>query len=76
MEAYGSRIFASYGHSIGFYAQMPLFKLNPDYISKFNRTNIWLRSVHSSFCLASLDGFAANGLASYSNGVRPRFLFG
>lgn len=78
MEAYGSRIFANYGHSIGFYAQMPLFKLNPDYISKFNRTNIWLRSVTSSalFCVAYLSGGAYSNAASYSFGVRPRFLFG
>ena len=78
MEAYGSRIFASYGQSIGFYAQMPLFKLNPDYISKFNRTNIWLRSVYGSanFCFAHSFGFANNGDASHSIGVRPRFLFG
>lgn len=78
MEAYGSRIFASYGFSIGFYAQMPLFKLNPDYISKFNRHTIWLRSVNSSayFCLASHDGCASLDLAGYSYGVRPRFLFG
>ena len=78
MEAYGSRIFASYGHSIGFYAQMPLFKLNPDYISKFNRHDVWLRSVPSSvnFCLAHFNGYATNPYASYSGGVRPRFLFG
>lgn len=78
MEAYGSRIFANYGHSIGFYAQMPLFKLNPDYISKFNRQNVWLRSVYSSasFCFANYDGSADDNGASYSLGVRPRFLFG
>ena len=78
MEAYGSRIFSSYGHSIGFYAQMPLFKLNPDYISKFNRQNVWLRSVDSStfFCGADHGGLASHANASYSFGVRPRFLFG
>lgn len=78
MEAYGSRIFASYGHSIGFYAQMPLFKLNPDYISKFNRHIIWLRSVYGSahFCYANSYGFATTNDASNSYGVRPRFLFG
>ena len=78
MEAYGSRIFASYGYSIGFYAQMPLFKLNPDYISKFNRQNIWLRSVGYSadFCGASAGGYADYAGASFSIGVRPRFLFG
>ena len=78
MEAYGSRIFASYGHSIGFYAQMPLFKLNPDYISKFNRQNVWLRSVDSSayFCYADNYGVANLYGASRSFGVRPRFLFG
>ena len=78
MEAYGSRIFASYGNSIGFYAQMPLFKLNPDYISKFNRHSIWLRSVNSSvaFCYAGSYGYADNAIASGSFGVRPRFLFG
>ena len=78
MEAYGSRIFASYGQSIGFYAQMPLFKLNPDYISKFNRHNVWLRSVHGSvdFCVAGYYGRANGYFASYSLGVRPRFLFG
>ena len=78
MEAYGSRIFASYGNSIGFYAQMPLFKLNPDYISKFNRHNVWLRSVHSSvgFCIAHGDGDATGNGASLSRCVRPRFLFG
>ena len=78
MEAYGSRIFASDGHSIGFYAQMPLFKLNSDYISKFNNQNIWLRSVYGSanFCFAGGDGRADGGVASRSLGVRPRFLFG
>lgn len=78
MEAYGSRIFASYGYSIGFYAQMPLFKLNPDYISKFNRQNVWLRSVTSSvgFCNASRNSVANLNDASDSLGVRPRFLFG
>ena len=77
MEAYGSRIFANYGYSIGFYAQMPLFKLNPDYISKFN-TNIWLRSVANSaiFCYADSNGLADHYGASGSCGVRPRFLFG
>lgn len=78
MEAYGSRIFSSYGFSQGFYAQMPLFKLNPDYISKFNRHNVWLRSVYSSanFCCAYGNGYANTYGASVSNGVRPRFLFG
>ena len=78
MEAYGSRIFANYAQSIGFYAQMPLFKLNPDYISKFNRHAIWLRSVYSSiiFCGADYGGVANYYGASYSVGVRPRFLFG
>lgn len=78
MEAYGSRIFANYGFSIGFYAQMPLFKLNPDYISKFNRYNVWLRSVYSStsFCNAYLNGDASYYPASDYSGVRPRFLFG
>ena len=78
MEAYGSRIFASYGYSIGFYAQMPLFKLNPDYISKFNRHTIWLRSVFSSvsFCSAGSYGHAGDHLTRAPLGVRPRFLFG
>lgn len=78
MEAYGSCIFSSNGFSIGFYGQMPLFKLNPDYISKFNHHNIWLRSVNSSvdFCGASGNGDADHYVASYSCGVRPRFLFG
>ena len=78
MEAYGSRIFASYGQSIGFYAQMPLFRLNSDYISKFNHQNIWLRSVSSSthFCYATNVGIAGVNHASVSQGVRPRFLFG
>lgn len=78
MEAYGSRILASYGHSIGFYAQMPLFKLNPDYISKFYRQNVWLRSVSSStfFCVANGSGYAYHDVASNSRSVRPRFLFG
>lgn len=77
MEAYGSRIFSGYGLQ-GFYAQMPLFKLNPDYISKFNRYNVWLRSVADSvyFCGASGHGYAAYDFASISLGVRPRFLFG
>ena len=78
MEAYGSRIFANNGFSIAFYAQMPLFKLNPDYISKFNRQNLWLRSVYSStgFCNAYLNGDASYYHASSYSGVRPRFLFG
>ena len=78
MEAYGSRIFGNTGWSQGFYAQMPLFKLNPDYISKFNRHNVWLRSVcHSTaFCRADFYGDAGHTDASGSHGVRPRFLFG
>lgn len=78
MEAYGSRIFANYGFSIGFYAQMPLFKLNPDYISKFNRHDVWLRSVYSStgFCGMTYNGHADYDSASHSRSVRPRFLFG
>lgn len=78
IEAYGSRILANYGSSIDFYAQMPLFKLNPDYISKFNRQNAWLRSVSSSayFCFLGGAGDTGNDNASYFYGVRPRFLFG
>lgn len=78
MEAYGSRIYGNTGWSQGFYAQMPLFKLNPDFISKFNRHNVWLRSVASSFsfCSANDDGYASLTDAGYSFGVRPRFLFG
>ncbi len=78
MEAYGSRIFGNTGWSQGFYAQMPLFKLNPDYISKFNRHTVWLRSISSStsFCVASNYGYASSADASDSFGVRPRFLFG
>ena len=78
MEAYGSRIFASDGYSIGFYSQMPLFKLNPDYISKFNLQNTWLRSVHSStgFCSVNIFGNADYASADETRGVRPRFLFG
>ena len=78
MEAYGSHIFGTNGISQGFYAQMPLFRLNPDYISKFNRHIIWLRSDDGStdFCVASYAGLATSYHASLSYGVRPRFLFG
>lgn len=78
LEAYGARSFGVSGYQNGFYAQMPLFKLNPDYISKFNRHTVWLRSVFSSafFCSAYDYGGAGGSGASASNGVRPRFLFG
>lgn len=58
------------------YAQFPLFALDHSRIC--NRSNWWLRSVSSSatFSYVDLDGLARNYGASYSYGVRPRFLIG
>lgn len=78
-EIYGHAAWGSSGYDRGYAnAQLPLFKLAPKYIATFNRTWHWLRSVDSAttFCDANLNGNAADHNASYTGGVRPRFLIG
>lgn len=55
-------------------SQLALFQARPDLIT--NRENWWLRDVRSatSFCGVDDDGYASNGGASSSVGVRPAFL--
>lgn len=79
MEVYGSWAYASYDHSVSFPVQLPLFKLNPYYISIFNRNDYWLSTIHSSSQFCNVYGIGTPSYSkagSYSYGVRPRFLFG
>lgn len=78
-EIYGHAAWGSSGYDRGYAnAQLPLFKLAPKYIATFNRTWHWLRSVNSAthFCDAHGNGIADIDYASYTAGVRPRFLIG
>lgn len=78
-EVYGARQQGVLSH-VGWtypgidYGQMALFHLAPQYIC--NRSYWWLRSIFSSTAFANVGyaGYPSNGLASNSNGVRPRFL--
>lgn len=78
-EAYGKHVYqsATTWHSEGAsHGMLQLFKLAPRY--RCIRAHWWLRSVCSAagFCNVGTGGSAANGGASNSYGVRPRFLIG
>ena len=66
---------AAYGYTVA-KQQLALFALRPQAINI--RTWYWLRDVQSAsdFCDVALAGYAANGGASASFGVRPYFLIG
>ncbi len=82
-EVYGTRVLSSSFYDVGIAkSQLPLFGLNPGMIQA-NRTGAgrqwyWLKTVASStnFCYVSDDGHADCYGASFSGGVRPRFLIG
>ncbi len=79
VEVYGSIVWSSSGYDGGMSSrgQLPLFRLRPDLIS--NRSwNFWLRDATSAndFALVYSGGFARDGTATVSLGVRPRFLIG
>ena len=86
-EVFGNTAMSSSFHDIGFAkTQLPLFRLRPDkiicgmggsgYANEISRSTWWLSAVCSSthFSFVFYYGSATNGGASYSNGVRPRFL--
>lgn len=76
-EVYGAPIWSSSGHDNEMPPhQLPMFRLRPETACAFNRYTHWLRSVYSQwgFCVASGDGVAGRGDASFVLGLRPRFL--
>ena len=78
VEVYGSAICGSSFFDVGTAkAQLPLFALAPHLINP-GRFSWWLRAVVSStyFALVYNHGLAYNTSASYTFGVRPRFLIG
>ena len=78
VEVYGSAICGSSFFDVGTAkAQLPLFALAPHLINP-GRFGWWLRAVVSSthFAYVYYDGFASYDNASYTVGVRPRFLIG
>ncbi len=79
MNVFGSTIWSSSGHDTGIdNRQYAIFKLKPIFIYSYgNKTfTCWLKDVVSSAYFADIDGngLSANGGASTSFGVRPRFL--
>jgi hypothetical protein len=78
VEVYGTRIWSSsrYDNMTG-RSQLPLFALAPEYINP-SRFSWWLRCITTSTTFANVNshGNASNYGASYSIGVRPRFLLG
>ena len=77
-EVYGGPVFSSSGYDTGIAkAQLPLFRLAPQYISSA-RYWYWLKNVASSadFCRVYGSGHASAGSATDVLGVRPRFLIG
>ena len=78
VEVYGSAICGSSFFDVGTAkAQLPLFALAPHLINP-GRFNWWLRAVVSStyFAFVASHGHAYFDNASYTDGVRPRFLIG
>lgn len=86
-EVYGGTVFSSSAFDVGIAkTQLPLFRLNParivcglggsGYTSETTRCAWWLSAVVSATFFAVVDGsgYASYGSASYSFGVRPRFL--
>ena len=78
VEVYGSLAWTSSGYDVGTgKVQLPLFAIAPEFINP-GRFSWWLRSVVSSASFAYVFnlGNASYTGASYSIGVRPRFLIG
>ena len=78
VEVYGSAICGSSFFDVGSAkAQLPLFALAPHLINP-GRFYWWLRAVVSSTLFAYVhgNGLAYGDAASYTRGVRPRFLIG
>lgn len=78
IEVYGSNVFSSSAYDSGLTrGQIPLFKVEPKYISQA-REWYWLRDVASStsFCSAGYYGLSYSHYASDVGYVRPRFLLG
>ncbi len=79
VNVYGSTVWSSSGYDIGIdNRQYAIFQLKPEFINSYGnqRFNYWLKAVADStgFALVDNDGLANSGSASYSGGVRPRFL--
>lgn len=73
-EVYGAQAWSvgGKGYEVGISKrQLSLFRLAPQFVNI--RAGWWLRSVHSAATAAKVDGsgYAGNGGASYSLGVRP-----
>ncbi len=80
IEVYGARIWgvdSGYDNLMSARGQLPLFMLKPSLIST-RSFHLWLRSVGASSTFAAVydTGFAADGTATLSRGIRPRFLIG
>ena len=77
VECYGSIVWSSSGYDGGMDSrgQLPLFRLKPSLISTRSH-HLWLRSVtyRNTFALVHYYGSATSGDATYSFGVRPRFV--
>ena len=79
VEVYGSIVWSSSGYDGGMSSrgQLPLFRLRPDLISS-KSYDLWLRDATSADTFANVDGdgYAGSDAATYSLGIRPRFLIG
>lgn len=77
VECYGSIAWSSSGYDGGMDSrgQLPLFRLKPSLISTRSYA-LWLRSVttRSYFAFVTTYGFAYDSYATYSYGIRPRFV--
>ena len=77
MEVYGGQVWESSPYEVGHSArQLDLFRIDPSF--KYNRSNWWLRGVHSATGAAAVSwsGSASWGGASNVSGVRPLSLIG
>ncbi len=79
VNVYGSTVWSSSGYDIGIdNRQYAIFKLKPEFINSYGTTRFhyWLKAVALSTGFAGVgDGGVADAYAaSYSHGVRPRFL--
>ena len=76
VEVYGSQNWSSSGYDSGSNnAQLPLFKLAPEFISNKHNGWYWLSSIVTALTFAGIDGYGlvGNHGASNSHDVRPRF---
>ena len=77
IEVYGAQVWESSPYEVGHSArQLDLFRIDPSF--KYNRSNWWLRGVHSATwaALVDWDGHASRWNASSVLGVRPLSLIG